>query len=147
EEASHELIYFAFDLLFAGREDLRGLPLAERKARLRSVLESGGKKAVIRYVDHVQADGDAVIESACKMSLEGIVSQKLSAPYHSLRGDGWVKSKCRNGHEVVIGGWSETGGAFRSLLVGVHKGDKFVYVGKVGTGFGAATVKKIFPRI
>ena len=44
------------------------------------------------------------------MSLEGIVSKRLDAPYRSGRGDDWTKSKCRAGHEVVIGGWTTTGG-------------------------------------
>ena len=73
------------------------------------------------------------------MSLEGIVSKKLDAPYRSGRGDSWTKAKCRAGHEVVIGGWCTTVG-FRSLLVGVHRGEHLVYVGRVGTGYGADKV-------
>ncbi len=88
-----------------------------------------------------------MLQSACRMSLEGIVSKKLDAPYRSGRGDAWTKSKCRAGHEVVIGGWSETDGKFRSLLVGVHRGKHLIYVGRVGTGYGQATIARIFPRI
>ena len=101
----------------------------------------------IRYVEHFDSGGDAVLQSACRMSLEGIVSKKLDAPYRSGRGDDWTKSKCRAGHEVVIGGWDETEGRFRSLLVGVHRGKHLVYVGKVGTGYGRDTVARIFPRM
>ena len=50
----------------------------------------------------------------------------------------WTKAKCRAGHEVVIGGWTDTDGKFRSLLVGVHRGEHLVYVGRVGTGYSAA---------
>ena len=81
------------------------------------------------------------------MSLEGIVSKRADAPYRSGRGDDWTKSKCRAGHEVVIGGWSDTNGAFRSLLVGVHRGDHLIYVGRVGTGYGADKVKRLLPRL
>src|SRR5205814_2325263 len=79
-------------------------------------------RAVIRFVEHFTASGDAVLESACRMSLEGIVSKQLDAPYSSGRGDAWTKAKCRGGHEVVIGGWTTTDGRFRSLLVGAHRG-------------------------
>ena len=78
-----------------------------------------------------------MLQSACRMNLEGIVSKRADAPYTSGRGDSWTKSKCRAGHEVVIGGWSTTAGKFRSLLVGVHRGDHLIYVGRVGTGYSA----------
>jgi bifunctional non-homologous end joining protein LigD len=110
---------------------------------------AGRKKAsaVIRFVEHFETGGDAVLRSACAMSLEGIVSKRLDAPYTSGRGDAWTKAKCRAGHEVVIGGWSETNGKFRSLLVGARRGRHLVYLGRVGTGFGRATVARIFPGI
>ena len=88
-----------------------------------------------------------MLSSACRMSLEGIVSKRLDAPYRSGRSDDWTKSKCRAGQEVVIGGWDETEGRFRSLLVGVHRGPHLVYVGKVGTGFGRDKVALLLPRL
>jgi len=143
-----ELIFFAFDLLFAQGQDLRPLPLSERKQRLRAILENRkGGRAVIRYVDHFAAPGDAVLESACRMSLEGIVSKQLGASYSSGRGDAWTKAKCRGGHEVVIGGWTTTDGRFRSLLVGAHRGRHLVYIGRVGTGFGRAVTARLSPRL
>jgi bifunctional non-homologous end joining protein LigD len=142
-----ELVFFAFDLLFAAGEDLRQLPLRTRKERLAALLADKAAEPRIRYVEHFETAGDAVLQSACRMSLEGIVSKRLSAPYRSGRGEDWVKSKCRAGHEVVIGGWSGEAGQLRSLLVGVHRGDKLVYVGKVGTGFGRDTVRRVLPRL
>jgi bifunctional non-homologous end joining protein LigD len=144
-----ELIFFVFDLMFSPGEDLRVLPLSERKARLRDLLNKARIKgdALIRFVEHFEAAGDAVLKSACRMSLEGIVSKLLSARYRSGRGDSWTKAKCRAGHEVVIGGWDETNGRFRSLLVGVHKGKHLIYVGKVGTGYAAPIVRKLLPRL
>jgi bifunctional non-homologous end joining protein LigD len=146
--ASERLVYFVFDVLYADGEDLRALPLSTRKERLRALLQRyTPDEPLIRFVDHFETGGDAVLQSACRMSLEGIVSKKLAAPYASGRGNGWVKSKCRAGHEVVIGAWSESNGHFRSLLVGTFQGGKFVYVGRVGTGFSQSTVARIFPRI
>jgi bifunctional non-homologous end joining protein LigD len=143
-----QLIFFVFDLLFAEHIDLRPLPLVERKSLLKDLLDAHPKtRPLIRYVEDFRTGGDVVLKSACQMSLEGIVSKRLDAPYRSGRGETWIKSKCRAGHEVVIGGWAETAGKFRSLLVGVHRGDHLVYVGRVGTGFGHDTVERIMPRL
>ena len=132
-----DLIFFAFDLMVCEGEDLRSQSLVERKARLKSVLDDALPHAPhIRFVDHFVTAGDAVLKSACRLSLEGIVSKRLDAPYVSGRGEAWTKAKCRAGHEVVIGGWTSDGPALRSLIVGVHRADRFVYLGKVGTGFG-----------
>ncbi len=141
-----DLLFFAFDLLFANGLDLRRVPLGERKARLKQLLDGGkGKAKVIRYVEHFESGGEAVLQSACKLELEGVVSKKLDAPYRSGRTESWTKAKCRAGHEVVIGGWKTTGGKFRSLMAGVHRGDHLAFVGMVGTGFGADKVKRIMP--
>ncbi len=141
-----QLVLFAFDLLHTGGEDLRRLRLSERKDRLRALL-AGAAAPVLRYVDHFETGGDAVLRSACKLSLEGIVSKQAHAPYVSGRGELWTKAKCRGGHEVVIGAWTDTGGKFRSLIVGVHRGDHFVHVGRVGTGFGAGVVTRLRPKL
>jgi bifunctional non-homologous end joining protein LigD len=143
------LIFYAFDLLFADGEDLRRLPLGERKQRLQEMLEARtkNKSKSIRYVEHFETGGDAILQSACKLSLEGIVSKKLSAPYRSGRSENWTKAKCRAGHEVVLGGWKTTNGKFRSLMAGVHRGDHLAFVGMVGTGFGQDTVRRIMPAL
>ena len=144
-----DLIFFAFDLLFAQGRDLRKLPLAERKQLLKAALESQAKNVStrIRYVEHFESAGDAVLQSACRMNLEGIISKRLDAPYRSGRVGDWQKSKCRAGHEVVIGGWTHEGGHLRSLLVGVHRDGQLVYVGRVGTGFGRDKVGKLVPKL
>jgi bifunctional non-homologous end joining protein LigD len=81
------------------------------------------------------------------MSLEGIVSKRLDAPYRSGRTGSWTKAKCRAGHEVVIGGWTSEGKRLRSLIVGVHRGGRLVPVGRVGTGFSEAKVRLLMPRL
>ncbi len=139
------LVFFAFDLLALKDEDLRPLALLARKARLEKLLKAA--PANLRYVEHFSSGGDAILKSACRMSLEGIVSKRGSAPYRAGLGDDWTKAKCRAGHEVVIGGWSTTAGKFRSLLVGVHRGDHLIYVGRVGTGYSGDKVKRLLPRL
>jgi bifunctional non-homologous end joining protein LigD len=140
-----DLVFFAFDQLFDNKQDLRSLPLADRKQRLQANLDDAPVN--IRYVDHFITAGDAVLLSACRMDLEGIVSKRLDAPYQSGRSESWGKSKCRQGHEVVIGGWTTTGDAFRSLIAGVNRDGELVHVGRIGTGFGRDTVARIMPRL
>src|SRR5262249_39601424 len=144
-----DLIYFAFDLLFADGEDLRPLPLVERKERLRALLSKHARSRTspLRYVEHFAASGDEVMESAREAGLEGIISKQADRAYRSGRGGGWLKSKSRPGHEVVIGAWTSNNGKFSSLMVGVHKNGHLAYTGNVGTGYGAETVKRIMPAL
>jgi bifunctional non-homologous end joining protein LigD len=148
EGKSGSLIFFAFDLLFTDGEDLRALPLSERKERLKDLLDGlKGKHASLRYVEHFETSGAAVLESAARMGFEGIISKQLGSPYRSGRVGGWLKIKSRQGQEVVIGGWTSEAKKVSSLLVGVHRGKKLVYVGKVGTGFGEAEIRKLLPEL
>jgi bifunctional non-homologous end joining protein LigD len=147
EEKSEELVLFAFDLLFEGREDLRTLPLAQRKDRLETLLTGGGVSRRLHYVSHLVSNGPAVFASACKMGLEGIVSKQLAASYRSGRTGSWLKVKCRAGQEVVIGGWTTEAGTVRSLLAGVYRGKQFHYVGRIGTGFGRAVAKSLLAHL
>ncbi len=146
-----KLIFFAFDLLFAGGEDLRRVPLADRKAQLKRMLAArnakAGQERRIRYVEHFEEDGDTMLQSARKLSLEGIVSKKLGALYQSGRSESWTKTKLRDGQEVVLGGWKTTNGKFRSLMAGVYRGDHLAFVGIVGTGFGQDIVRRLMPAL
>ncbi|MBW8304295.1 MAG: non-homologous end-joining DNA ligase, partial [Brevundimonas sp.] len=145
-----DLVYFAFDLLFEGPEDLRELPLSHRKARLQAYIDRIPKAARnrIRYVDHFATTGQAILESACRMDLEGVISKKLDAPYREGRSTTWLKSKCRGGDEVVIGGWtSEGGGRFRSLIVGVQDKGGLRHLGRVGTGYNQTLLKTLLPKL
>jgi len=143
------LILFAFDLMFLDGRDLRPLPLEERKQELRQVLESlpASNRARLRYLEHFVTPGAAVLESACRLSLEGVVSKRLDAPYESGRAGSWVKSKCRGGQEVVLGGWTSEGGNFSALIAGVFRDGRLVPVGRIGTGFSAAKVRQLMPRL
>jgi bifunctional non-homologous end joining protein LigD len=149
EERTNDLVFFAFDLLFDADVDKRLQVLGSRKERLHEILrnqpKSGNER--IRYVEHFESGGDAVLKSACRMSLEGIVSKKIDALYRSGRTNTWVKAKCRAGHEVVIGGWTTTNDHFRSLLVGANRGEHLIYIGRVGTGYSEAKLKSLMPRL
>jgi bifunctional non-homologous end joining protein LigD len=149
EKASDDLIFYAFDLLYEGAKDLRRQSLLHRKQLLKRLIEKtyGPDQVEVRFVEHFESGGDAVLKSACRMSLEGIVSKQTTAPYVSGRTESWSKAKCRAGHEVVIGGWNSNGSQFRSLMAGVYRGDHLVYVGNIGTGFAAEKVASLMPRL
>jgi bifunctional non-homologous end joining protein LigD len=147
QQKSEELVYYAFDLLFEGREDLRTLPLADRKSRLESLLSRSELGGRISYVAHLDSDAESVLASARDMGLEGIVSKKLDAAYRSGRTESWVKTKCRPGQEVVLGGWTTEDGSVRSLLAGVYRKGQLVYIGRIGTGFGRSVAKELLPRL
>ncbi len=141
---SDRLVYFAFDLLFEAGEDLRDLPLSERKARLKALL---GGDPRLRYVEHFETSGEAFWRSAERLGLEGVVSKRLAAPYRSGRGETWIKAKLRPGEEMVIGGWTGVKGRLRSLLVGVYRDGALTYAGRVGTGLGSDVVRVLLPRL
>ncbi len=140
------LVYFAFDLLWANGEDLRPFALLTRKAELAKLFDAAHSKR-LRYVDHFEVGGPNLLLSACRMTLEGIVSKRRDATYKAGRSEVWLKSKCRPGQEVVIGGWvQEPGRAFKSLLVGVYDDGALRYAGSVKTGFGRGT-ERLLPRL
>lgn len=138
DEKTQDLVFFLFDLLWAGDRDLRGEPLSLRKANLERLLQRYAPRSHrLVYVEHFSGAGADVLEAACRIHLEGIISKQLNAPYRSGRSDSWTKAKCRGGQEVVIGGWWGDSQKLRSLLVGAYQGGKLTYLGRVGTGFNA----------
>jgi bifunctional non-homologous end joining protein LigD len=141
------LAYFVFDLLHADGKDLRKSGLAVRKERLSKMLARGAASPRLRYVEHFETGAEAVLRSACRMALEGVVSKRLDSTYRSGRGETWVKTKCRAGHEIVIGGWTVREGRLRSLLAGVYRKGRLVYVGKVGTGFGQKSAGELARKL
>lgn len=142
------LSYYAFDLLHLNGEDLTGLPLLERKERLSGLFKKQ-KFGRIFYSEHfTQAEG--FMQQACAMRLEGVISKRADAPYHSGRGKGWLKTKCHQRQEFVIGGFtpSSTGAAMiGSLLLGYYEGKDFVYAGRVGTGFDQKLARELYTTL
>jgi bifunctional non-homologous end joining protein LigD len=142
------VVYFAFDLLALDGEDLRARPLEERKARLADLLaEHAG---VIRYSDHVIGGGERLLAHACRQGFEGIVSKRRDQPYLPGRGATWLKIKCVQRQELVIGGFTEPEGGrtgFGALLVGYHEAGRLVYAGKVGTGYTERMLTELRARL
>src|SRR5690606_5893810 len=117
-------------------------PLLERKERLRELLGSLVDDAPVRFSDHFVEPGSLILKHACRMGLEGVVSKRADAPYRSGRTGVWIKSKCTQRQEFVIGGYlpsDKSGRGLRSLLVGYHENGALKYAGRVGTGFTGKT--------
>ncbi|WP_270933453.1 DNA ligase D [Falsiroseomonas oryzae] len=142
QKATADLVYFAFDLLAAGGEDLRDLPLTQRKARLQRMLAKA--PPALRYVEPFAAAGEAVLRSACRIGLEGVVSKRADAPYRpGDRGGDWVKAKCRGNDEFVVIGHGEGAKGRLTLLLGAWRGGRLVHLGRVGSGIGARETEKL----
>jgi bifunctional non-homologous end joining protein LigD len=143
-------VIFLFDLLYRDRKDLRDEPLLERKKLLRPIVEKLDAPRV-KFNDHVLGDGEAVVDAACRMHLEGIVSKRIDARYVGGRTQSWVKSKCGYRQEFVIIGYTDPRGSrqeFGSLLLGYHdSAGRLVYAGRVGTGFDASLLKEVKQRM
>lgn len=119
------LTYFAFDLLFLNGRDLRGLPLRDRRALLIPLMADVSSDR-IRISESFTDDPLSLLASACRMRLEGIMGKRLDAPYRSGRSTDWIKLKCHQRQEFVVGGFTRTAGArsgIRSLMIGVHERD------------------------
>jgi bifunctional non-homologous end joining protein LigD len=139
--------YFVFDLLYQDGYDLRGVALTERKQLLRALV--GKSDAVLRYSVDVQGSGAEFFEQACKLKLEGAVSKRADSVYRDgVRTRDWLKVKCGQRQEMVIGGFTDPQGSrtgFGALLMGIYEGGKLRYAGKVGTGFDDKTLAKLRP--
>ena len=141
------LLYFAFDLLELDGDDLAGLPLIERKARLATLFD--GAPAPLHYSEHVRGGGEAMFSALCSAGYEGVVSKRADGKSRPGRSGSWLKAKCTHRQEFVIGGWSksENGRGFASLLLGVHEDGGLRYAGRVGTGFDDRTLAHVTAQL
>jgi bifunctional non-homologous end joining protein LigD len=145
-----QLCYFVFDLLHLDGEDLTGATLETRKGALEALVGSRSV-GVIRYSTHVVGQGEEFFRQACRLSLEGIVAKRRDGPYEPGRGRSWLKVKCIQEQEFVIGGFTEPKGSrvgLGALLLGVNgEGGALAYAGKVGTGFTGSVAVSLRKRL
>lgn len=143
------LCYYVFDILFYNKFDLREVPLIERKKLLQEIL-SDLHSPLIRYTDHIEANGINFFKEAAKKNLEGIIGKKKLSVYQSKRSSDWVKIKTSLRQEVVIGGFTEPRGSrekFGALLLGVYNEKELEYIGHVGTGFTQQALKELYAKM
>jgi DNA ligase D-like protein (predicted ligase) len=138
-----KVYYYIFDLLGLAGEDLRPMPLLERKAHLRAAIEFRGH---LRYTTYRRGDGETAFRYACQHGWEGVIAKRAASPYVAKRSRDWLKLKCAHGQELVIGGWTAPKGSRQRLgaiLVGYYEDGKLRYAGKVGTGFDQDTLQML----
>ena len=142
------IFYYVFDILWLDGSDVRGLPLRERKALLRDALSF--EDGAIRLTEYRNEAGEAMFEEACRSGWEGVIAKRADSVYTSSRSRDWLKFKCDQGQELVIGGFTAPRGSreeFGALLVGVYDASGALrYAGKVGTGFDRALLRSLGPR-
>ncbi|WP_375492432.1 non-homologous end-joining DNA ligase [uncultured Jatrophihabitans sp.] len=135
--------YYVFDVLHAGRHDVRELPLLTRKKLLRGLVTFDDP---LRFTAHRREAGEEMFRQACERGDEGVVAKRARSRYVGKRSPDWLKFKCVRDQELVIGGWTEPKGSrteFGALLLGYHDGERLLYAGKVGTGFGAQLLRQV----
>lgn len=144
-DGTSRIVYYVFDLPYAGGRDLQRLPLSERKALLSQKVLPGDS---IEVVQHVEEDGESFFRGAVKMGLEGMVAKRRQSLYEpGARSGSWLKIKHVQAQEFVVGGYTEGSGArsvfFGSLLLGYYDADKLTYAGKAGSGFDESTLESL----
>ncbi len=146
---ARNLAFFAFDLLYRDGYDLRGLPLTARKAALRALVGAGTQ--AVKMGPEVRGGGPEFFRQACALKLEGIIAKRADATYQAgARTRDWLKVKCVQRQEMVIGGYTDPQGSrtdFGALLLGVYDGKDLRYAGKVGTGFDDKTLRDLMPEL
>jgi bifunctional non-homologous end joining protein LigD len=140
------LTYYLFDVIYGDGYSLANAPLFERKELLRSLLE-GASAGPLRFSEHVRGHGAAVLERACALKAEGIVSKLRTSPYEPRRTRTWLKIKCQHRQEFVVVGYTDPEGSrtgFGALLLGVYEdAGGLVFSGQVGTGFTEETLRQL----
>jgi bifunctional non-homologous end joining protein LigD len=132
-----DIVYYLFDLPWCDGHDLRRVPVEERRALLQSLLQPTAR---LRFSEEIAGAAGAIVQSACKLGLEGIIGKRRGSIYVQRRSDDWIKLKCTQRQEFVIGGFTWPDGAraggIGALLVGQFDAAGVLqYAGKVGTGY------------
>lgn len=145
------IVYYLFDLLFLGGQDLRERPLEDRRKALGELLEHD-QSEVLEFSADFEQPVESLLDSACRLQLEGLIGKRAGSPYTGRRSADWIKLKCKQRQEFVIVGFTDPKGSrsgFGALLLALHDPDsgELRYAGKVGTGFSATTLDSIHARL
>ena len=148
------IVLYLFDLPYFDGHDLRASPLEARRALLKQVLDAAFGDALpdrVRFSEEFNADPHSLLVSACKLGLEGLIAKRRNSSYASLRTGNWVKLKCQQRQEFVIGGYTDPKGSrlgFGALLLGVYDAQGALhYAGNVGTGFNVGELVDIKKKL
>jgi bifunctional non-homologous end joining protein LigD len=147
-ESDGEIIYYVFDIMWVNGYLLTSVPLTKRRELLEQYIPEGN--SIIRMSETFHSTASELLKAAHQMGLEGIMAKKTDSLYYpGARTKEWLKMKSGLRHEVVIGGFTQNEGTsktFSSILVGVFKGDRLHYTGKIGTGFSDQLQKEMMQK-
>lgn len=147
---STPVLYYVFDVLQVGAEDLTRITYQERRDILDELSLAGDTvKVPPRFVD---VGGATIQATAAQHGLEGVVAKRISSRYEpGRRSHSWIKTPLRRNTEVIIGGWTpgqgRRSGTIGALLLGVPAPDGLQYIGNVGTGFTDATLTDLLGQL
>ncbi len=146
-ESDVKIFYYIFDTPYVDNYDVSKCALRSRKMLLRNVVDWEG---VLRWTPYRNESGEQYYHEACRKGWEGVIAKEADSHYVHSRSNSWLKFKCINEQELVIGGFTDPHGArlgFGALLLGFYRNDELVYAGKVGTGFDNETLKELRNRL
>jgi bifunctional non-homologous end joining protein LigD len=147
EESPVSVYYYIFDLMYLEGHDICNLPLHTRKSLLKYLIHF---KDPLRFSEHRDETGLECYREACRKGWEGVIAKRAESRYLHKRSQDWLKFKCVNEQEFVIGGYSEPQGSrtgFGALLLGYYEGGSLRYAGKVGTGFDDRTLQDLYGEL
>lgn len=143
---TEQIVFYLFDLPYCAGHDLRDVPLLQRREVLQRIVERKPHPNV-RFSEVFDVPPRQMLDSACRLGLEGVIAKRRDSAYVCRRSSDWIKLKCKRRQEFVIGGWTDPKGSragIGSLLLGVHDDDgKLRYAGNVGTGFNDKTLAEV----
>jgi bifunctional non-homologous end joining protein LigD len=141
------VFFYLFDMVYSGGRDLRRLPLTKRKEYLGQL----SLRDPLRLATHRTGEGEAHYADACRQGWEGVIAKRAGSVYRAGRSKDWLKFKCENAQEFVVGGYTDPQGSrtgFGALLLGYYDPDgRLVYAGKVGTGFTTRTLTSLLAAL
>lgn len=147
---SKDLVFFAFDLPYCDGRDLRSLSNEQRREQLQALI-AHSEHDNVRFSEAFEHPPVNLVASACKLGFEGVIAKRRNGRYVSARSPDWIKLKCSNRQEFVIGGFTDPKGArngIGSLLLGVHTGNAGLkYAGSVGSGFSGRVLDDVYARL
>jgi DNA ligase D-like protein (predicted ligase) len=135
--------YYIFDLIYLDGYVITDLELHSRKQLLHNAFTF---KDPLRFTTHIDKEGEAYYKEACEKGWEGVIAKRADSTYDSVRSRDWLKFKCINEQEFIIGGYTDPQGqriGFGALLIGYYEGYRLVYAGKVGTGYDEELLRRL----
>jgi bifunctional non-homologous end joining protein LigD len=145
-EAQPPLFFYAFDLLQLDGQDLKALPLIQRKSKLEKLLKN--LNGVIRYSASLSNDAEPLLDKVRQLGLGGLIGKRGDSAYDpGGRNGSWVKLKLFLEQEFIVGGYTESEGThFGSIIVGYYEDNQLIFAGKVGSGFSSTLLRKLHAR-